>query len=91
MGIFKFFKRSSKSETEPNETPSNSNENSQQPKRRKSSFRRALSSESMRKIRDIGRCLRIIGDDVDRLSQQGSTQNVNVQGDENNQRGKIDM
>lgn len=77
MGIFKFFKKSDKhSDDERRENVDSP------PIKRRRSFKRTLSSESMKKIRqirEIGRCLRLIGDDVDQLSREGSRQDLSNQ------------
>jgi len=56
---------------------SNDSKSPKSPKRKRPSLRRRVSTNSMRRIREVGLCLRLIGDDVERQSISGSQQNVN--------------
>ena len=64
MGVFKFFKKKN-NETAPSE---DNGEVSARPNR--PSLRRRISNESMRRLRAIGACLRVIGDDIQRRSEK---------------------
>ena len=79
MGFFKHSKKPKQTDegTPPEETPESNNVGS--PKLRKKSSIKRLSSESMKRsrlIREVGKCLRIIGDDVERRSSTGSVYDI---------------
>ena len=87
MGFFGIFKKSDKNDDsgdekrhrknkDQNEHKENIDESSQKPKKRKGTMKR-LSSNSFKRIREIGICLRLIGDDLERRSLSGSQRNVN--------------
>lgn len=72
MGFFGGKKSGDKERKKSDDEQQSSNNNV----KRKASLKRRLSSNSMRKIREIAQCLKIIGDDLEekRLSGQFSSQ-----------------
>ena len=96
MGFFGIFKKSDKSDDsgdekrhrknkDKNEHKENVAETSPKPRKRKGTLKRRLSSNSFKRIREIGICLRLIGDDLERRSLTGSQRNVNDEEQAKNQ------
>ena len=99
MGFFGIFKKSDKNNdsgdekrhrknTTKKQHKENIDESSPNPKKRKGTMKR-LSSNSFKRIREIGMYLRSLGDDLERQSMKGSRRNVNDEEQVKNQ-GNID-
>ena len=95
MGFFGIFKKSDKSDDSGDEKKHRKNkdkkqhkenidESSQKPIKRKGTMKR-LSSNSFKRIREIGMYLRALGDDLERQSNKGSRRNVNDEEQAKNQ------
>ena len=95
MGFFGIFKKSDKNDDSGDEKrhrknkdkkqhKENIDESTSKPKNRKGTMRR-LSSNSFKRIREIGMYLRYLGDDLERQSTKGSQQNVNDEEQAKNQ------
>lgn len=78
-----FFGSKKSEDKNPDDRKKRSDQSSSNNVKRKASLKRRLSSNSMRKIREIAQCLKIIGDDLEekRLSGKFSSQTSNQQKD----------